>query len=329
MDWKFSNQEAIFSVEKKDDIPFLSIVRFQEYGFLKQAFSTRMGGVSEGEFSSMNLSFARGDKHLAVYENFNRITKAMGTSPKSIVFSKQTHTNQVVRVDKSHTGKISKFHQECLSNEGIRNDHSLNNTSKIYAFEDVDGMITNEPGVCLFTSYADCVPLYFVDPVKKAIGLSHSGWSGTVKKIGAVTVNSMVREFHSDPKDIIVAIGPCICPDCYEVSEDVIKAFLEALNESDDFNPHIKLDDSDKDSVPFLWDKDSVDEFAFSKGNGKYQLDLRKANELLLLEAGIVLENIVTTNVCTACNHEVLFSHRASKGKRGNLGAVLMIREEK
>ena len=79
---------------------------------------------------------------------------------------------------------------------------------------ETDGMITNVPGICLVTFYADCVPLYFVDPVKKAIGLSHSGWRGTVGKIGKVTVEQMQKTYGSDPKDILAAIGPSICQDC-------------------------------------------------------------------------------------------------------------------
>ena len=124
-------------------------------------------------------------------------------------------------------------------------------------------MITNVPGICLVTFYADCVPLYFVDPVKKAIGMSHSGWRGTVGKIGKVTVEKMVKEYGSNPSDIVAAIGPSICQDCYEVSEDVILEFQKNIAEN-------------------LWD-----ELFYRKENGKYQLNLWKANEAVFLEAGI------------------------------------------
>ena len=92
-------------------------------------------------------------------------------------------------------------------------------------FQDVDGMITDVPGVVLATFYADCVPLYFVDPVNRAIGLSHSGWRGTVGKIGRETVEAMGREYGTRAQDLTVAIGPSICRQCYEVSEDVIRQF--------------------------------------------------------------------------------------------------------
>ena len=171
-------------------------------------------------------------------------------------------------------------------------------------YTDVDGMITNVPGICLVTSYADCVPLYFVDPVKKVIGLSHSGWRGTVGKIGKVTVEKMEEEFGCDPADILGAVGPSICQDCYEVSEDVIKKFRENYDEN-------------------LWP-----EIFYQKENGKYQLNLWKANELIFLESGILPEHMAITNVCTHCNSKILYSHRTMGNNRGNLCAFLALKEE-
>ena len=162
-------------------------------------------------------------------------------------------------------------------------------------------MITNEPGVILSTFYADCVPLYFVDPVNKAIGLSHSGWRGTVGRMGQKTLEAMKEAFGTNPADVYAAIGPSICQDCYEISEDVAEHFYE------EFQGH-------------------GDEILINKGNGKYQLDLWKTNEIVMLEAGILPEHLAVTNICTCCNETVLFSHRASQGKRGNLAAFLMLK---
>ena len=164
-------------------------------------------------------------------------------------------------------------------------------------------MVTNIPGICLVTSYADCVPLFFVDPVRKAIGPSHSGWRGTVGKIGRVTVEKMMAEFGSDPADIIAAVGPSVCQDCYEVSEDVIEKFRDA------FAP---------ETCPSLF---------YQKPNGKYQLNLWKANEQIFLEAGISPEHIAVTNVCTHCNSKILYSHRTMGDQRGNLCAFLALKE--
>ena len=170
-------------------------------------------------------------------------------------------------------------------------------------FMETDGLITNVPGLCLVTFYADCVPLYFVDPVHKAIGLSHSGWRGTVGKMGKVTAEKMKKTFGTDPKDLVAAIGPSICQDCYEVSGDVIEEFKKAFPEG-------------------LWDQ-----LFYEKDSGKYQLDLWAANKAVLLEAGIPEEQIAVTNLCTHCNPDILFSHRAQGDRRGNLSALLALKE--
>jgi YfiH family protein len=204
----------------------------------------------------------------------------METDVSKFVFTDQTHTTNVRRVAAEDAGK------------GIVKERD---------YTDIDGLITNEPGLVLSTFYADCVPLYFVDPVHRAIGMSHSGWKGTVGKMGAATITAMKREFGTEAKDLVCAIGPSICQDCYEVSEDVADAFKEA------FSGH-------------------ADEILLDKKNGKYQLDLWRANEIVLTEAGVLKEKIAVTNICTCCNPDLLFSHRASHGKRGNLGAFIYLR---
>lgn len=153
------------------------------------------------------------------------------------------------------------------------------------------------------TFYADCVPLLFLDPVKKVVASSHSGWRGTVNRMGQVTVEKMQKEFSCDPKNILACVGPSICQECYEVSEDVIDMFRANFRESE------------------------YDRLFYAKENGKFQLDLWKANELVLTDAGIRPEHMAVTNVCTCCNPELLFSHRASKGKRGNLAAFIALKE--
>ena len=276
----YKNTAHIFD-EVEKETPYLEYPLFQKTGIVKSAFSTRLGGVSEGYYSSLNLSFDRGDDPAKVSENFKRIGASMGVAVEDMVLSKQTHTTNVRVVTEEDKGK------------GVMWERN---------YTDVDGMITNVPGICLVTSYADCVPLYFVDPVKKAIGLSHSGWRGTVGKIGKNTVQLMQENFGSKPEDLLAAVGPSVCMDCYEVSEDVAEAFAKEF-------------------------PDNEKEILKSKGSGKYLLDLWRANEIVFMEAGVPKEQIVTTNLCTCCNPKLLFSHRASHGKRGNLGAFLMIKE--
>ena len=283
MQLKYKTKEHIFRENEKDGVLFLTLPILENTNILKHSFSTRIGGVSEGIYDSMNLSFAREDKPENVRENFERMANAIQVKPKDMVFSNQTHSTNVKLVQR----------KDCGNGIDIPNK-----------FDDVDGMITNEEGVCLVTFYADCVPVFFVDPVQKAIGLTHSGWRGTVGKIGERTIQAMCENFDSKPKDIIAAIGPSICQDCYEVSENVIEEFREVFSKSD------------------------CEELFISKENGKYQLNLWQANKIILQSAGIQKENLAISNLCTCCNEKILFSHRASHGKRGNLAAFLALNEK-
>lgn len=277
----YKNQEPIFEEKQVGEVLYLAYPLLENAGIVKHGFSTRVGGVSDGIFDSMNLSFARGDKEESVRENFTRMAQAIGVEPDSLVFSAQTHTTNVRKVTVEDKGK------------GI---------NQPLDYQDVDGLITNVPGICLTTFYADCVPLFFVDPVHKAIGLSHSGWRGTVGKIGKETIERMKEEYGTNAEDVLVAIGPSICQDCYEVSEDVIIKFKEVFDE-------------------IYWE-----ELFYEKDNRKFQLNLWKANEIILLEAGVQKENIAVTNVCTNCNSDMLFSHRATKGERGSLAAFMALK---
>lgn len=265
-------------------VPYLEYPMFAKSGIVRHGFSTRLGGVSKGCYTSMNLSFTRGDKEEDVRENFRRMGESIGVRCEDMVFSQQTHTTHVRVVTEADRGM------------GV---------VRPLEYTDVDGLITNVPGICLVTFYADCVPLFFVDPVKRVIGLSHSGWRGTVGKIGKVTVERMQKEYGCNPEDILAAVGPSVCQDCYEVSEEVIEQFRVNFKKED-------------------WDS-----LFYRKENGKYQLDLWKANELIFKEAGILEEHIAVANLCTHCNSDVLYSHRAAGDKRGNLAAFLALKEEK
>ena len=166
---------------------------------------------------------------------------------------------------------------------------------------DVDGLITNERHIVLATFYADCVPLFLVDKKHRAIGLSHSGWKGTAGRMGEHTLLAMREAYGTNPEDVEIGIGPSICKDCYEVGEDVAEAFAAG------FPDKVRKD------------------ILFAKGGGKYHLDLWKANEYIFRMAGVPKEQISVTDICTCCNPNYLFSHRASQGKRGNLGAFLCL----
>ncbi len=261
------------------ELEYLTFPLLEQTGIVRHLFSTRLGGASEGIYSTMNLSYTRGDEKEAVDENFRRIAEVLGCSVGDIVCSDQTHTVNLRVVGKQDGGK------------GILAPRD---------YTDIDGLLTDEPGVMLATFYADCVPLYFVDTRKKAVALAHSGWRGTVGRMGMCVVDKMRETYGTDPSDIVAAVGPSICQACYEVSEDVADAFAAEFYKSG-----------------------QTDEILESKGGGKYRLDLWRANEIVLQEAGIPAGQIQVTDLCTCHNSEYLFSHRASQGKRGNLGAFL------
>ena len=267
-------------LKEKNHVPYIQFKNLSATGIVKHGFSTRKGGVSTGIFSSMNLNFKRGDDPDAVLENYRRMAAALNMRVEDMVLSDQTHTTNVRVITEEDRGK------------GIL---------KPQDYSDVDGMITNVPGIVLVTSYADCVPLYFVDPVRKAIGLSHSGWKGTVGHIGQKTVWKMHEVYGSEPKDIVAAIGPSICQSCYEVSDDVAEAFRANFT------------------------ADEAADILLDKGNGKYQLDLWKANWYVLTDAGILTEHLSVTDLCTACHPDLLWSHRKTNGQRGGLSAFLSL----
>lgn len=267
----------------KNDIPIIRFPVYEKMSFIEHGFSTRAGGVSSGIYSSMNLSFNLEDSADNVTENFRRMSEALDIPMNQMVYSKQTHTTNVMKVEACHKGM------------GIVRDRDYDN---------IDGLITNVPGICLVTSYADCVPLFFADSKVKCIGLSHSGWRGTVGNIAQNTVTQLAKEYGSNPKDIVACIGPSICEKCYEVSEDVAEQFMERYTKEEQ---KMIIRPSEKPQ--------------------KYQLNLQMANYCNMLNAGIRPENIYISGVCTCCNSSWLFSHRATNGKRGILCGFLYIKE--
>ena len=168
------------------EVPFLYFKRLAEHPGVKHGCSTRVGGVSTGCFSSMNLGFGRGDADENVLTNYDRICSAIGITKEQVVLSAQVHETVVRRATKADCGK------------GI---------IKPRDYTSVDAQITDEPGVALTVFTADCVPVFFYDPVKKAIGVAHAGWRGTIGRIAEKTVQAMETEFGCKAEDIVAAIA--------------------------------------------------------------------------------------------------------------------------
>ncbi len=242
-DFKTADDRQVYYIEDHcadGGVPLLKFYMLEQLKLADHGITTRVGGVSKGMFRTLNVSYTRGDEKTAVDENFHRTAVSLHADVSDFVLTDQTHTVRVRRVTREDCGK------------GVLRQRD---------YQDVDGLITNEPGIVLAAFFADCVPLLFIDPVHGAAGVSHSGWRGTLAAL------RFMEEFQG--------AGEALC-------------------------------------IP--------------KEASKYQLNLWKANELALLKAGILKEHLAVTNICTCCNPKLLFSHRASQGKRGNFGAFLKLR---
>ncbi|HWR08129.1 peptidoglycan editing factor PgeF [Sporomusa sp.] len=161
-----------------------------------------------------------------------------------------------------------------------------------------DALITNIPGLPLMLFFADCVPVLIFDPIHNAIGISHAGWKGTVAKIGQKTVLAMQQQYNTNPADCLAGIGPSIGPCCYEVDEFVLNKLQAGFNN---------------------WE-----ELVTPSGN-RWNLNLWEANRQQLKEIGIIDDNISVSGICTACNTQIFYSHRAEAGCTGRIGAIISL----
>jgi YfiH family protein len=236
---------------------------------LTQAVFTRHGGVSHHPWHSLNLGGTVGDDPVNVAENLSRILTFTGYQRKDLVQVHQVHSADVILAEGPVPG-------------GIKGD----------------AIITNKPGLLLLMRFADCVPLFFYDPLQQAAGIAHAGWMGTVRDVAGETVRAMAKHYRSDPSGIKVGIGPSIGPDHYPVGMDVVHEIKRAF--PGDWNSLLT---------------DTVD---------GVQLDLWKANRISLEKAGV--EEIESSEICTACHVEDWYSHRAENGQTGRFAAVIGIK---
>lgn len=265
-----------FQLVKEGELEYLTIPSFEKTGLVKHCFTTRRGGVSTGEAASLNLSYKRKDTQENVRKNFEIICSAIGVDHHNIVFSDQTHRNGIHIATADDLGK------------GIYRESDIT---------DADGLVTVERGVPLCTFYADCVPLFFLDPHKKIIASVHSGWKSTLLKIGKEAVKAMIS-LGSNPQDILAAIGPSIGPCHFEVGQDVAEQFTGTFG------------------------FDIVDR---TVGDKTY-IDLWKTNVNILLESGIKDDNITLAKTCTYCNKDRFYSYRGDQHKTGSLCGIIELR---
>ena len=256
---------------ERNGIRYFSFDSFKGESLLNAVF-TRHGGASPHPWSSLNLGGTVGDARERVVENRRRIFEAVDLPVESLYDAWQVHGDRVMVIDEPRP---------------LTQEH-----------EQADALITAKDGVTLFMRFADCVPIYLYDPVRRVAGIAHAGWMGTVKKIGAKTVQEMTRNFGCKPGDVMAGIGPSIGPDEYEVGENVIEAIRDAF-------------------------PDDVDTLLFEKQNRSVHLDLWAANRLALVEAGV--RQIEIAGISTAAHTNDWYSHRAENGKTGRMGALIAL----
>ena len=258
----------------KNNLTFYCSEKMNEMEGVIHGFSSRLGGVSQGAFSSLN--FGLKDDPKAVEENFRLAMEALGIS--HLVMGHQQHTDTVKSVTMEDSGK------------GL----SLQTRFP----EGVDGLTTNTPGLALGVLGADCPGILLYDPQSKSIGAAHSGWRGTIMKIGAKTVQQMETLYGANPKTTLAVIGPSIGQCCFETGLEVAEQFQENY----------------KDYYPKIGKR---------VGNKAY-LNLSAAISYDLKQAGLSAEHITALPHCTMCENNTFFSHR--KGDKGRICGFISLK---
>jgi YfiH family protein len=262
------------------------IAGLEGYGSLLHGISTRRSP----DGCDWNLSARRGTPQdppsvETALANRRRLAAALGVPLDRMVGCQQVHSTEVALVGLEDGGR------------GM--------SAESHAVHGVDALVTATPGLYLMALSADCPPVFFYDPVRRAIGLAHSGWKGTVGRIAANVVRAMAENFGSSPADIVAAVGPGIGPCCYNVGPNVIEAVAQAFP----MQP--------PGYAPLLEERGGLTYF-----------NLREAIRRALLDAGLSTENITVDEVCTAHNLDLFYSHRGDVGQCGLFGAVLGMRVE-
>lgn len=268
----------MFKWKNKNDFKYLEIEKFRKNG-CNAYFTSRNGGISKGSYKSLNLGLHTNDRKESVIKNRKITAKNLNLNLSSFTSAEQIHGDRVYVVEKKDRGKGS-----------INYSNSIKKT---------DAIITNANDITLFSYYADCVPLYFYDKENRIIGLAHSGWKGTLKRIGLKVLKKMKDEFDSKISDCLVAIGPAISRDFYEVDNKLVNKFRNNFS--------------------------NINDYLIYKGKNSYLLDLPGIVKMMFLKAGIKSENIIESNMCTYSNKENFYSYRRDKGVTGRMASIITL----
>jgi YfiH family protein len=286
---------------KRIELNILRAENLEKLPWLVHGFSTRLGGFSRvyGK-GDLNLGFTKDDPRATVERNraafLSRIDNAAGRKNGAkqrweLITLRQVHSDIIHPVDSEPDAPLTG-----------------------------DGLITATPGLLLGIQTADCLPIILVDPKRRALGVFHAGWRGTVKRIVEKGVGELHRWFGSRPGDLKAAIGPGIGGCCYAVGEEVRTQFESQFSYAASLFHEVKESDPVREKYPLLFLS------ARPPGHGELPyrifLDLVKANRQQLLSAGVPAKSIEASRLCTNCRSDLLFSYRAEKGKTGRMMAA-------
>jgi YfiH family protein len=272
----------LFSIASKGDLSFYIFPHLEATNLVVHGFTTRVGGVSTGSYDSLNMAFHVGDDDGNVLINRDLACRALGINFRHLVAGRQVHGNEIRVVEECDKGRGA-----------LSEEDSLPYT---------DALVTGLRGTPLSSYYADCVPIFVLDPVRRVTALAHAGWKGTVLKISLKVVARMTEVFGTDPADCLAGIGPSIGPCCYEVDKPVISRLRESCQD--------------------------YQKFAAAVSPGKWKLNLWEANRITLLETGLKPANIVAAGICTSCRNDLFFSYRAQAGKAGRMASLIMLKSQ-
>ncbi|HWP98045.1 MAG TPA: peptidoglycan editing factor PgeF [Syntrophomonadaceae bacterium] len=245
---------------------------------VKAFYSTREGGGSQSPYGELNLALHIGDEPDRVLENRYRLLSSRGVDLQDLICCEQVHGARVATVGKSDAGRGAL-------------DHTL-------AVPSCDALITSTIGVCLGAFFADCFSIFLFDPRRRAIGLAHAGWKGTMNHIAGRTFQAMKQKFSCHPQDLEVFIGPGISSCCFEIQPDLVRQVESS------FGPTADL---------------------IYESGGRYTWDLAATNAAILTGMGVDPDHIEICGLCTSCRDDLFYSYRRDQGKSGRMGAFISL----
>lgn len=303
--------------QRQANATFLQFSHFLQFPELTHGVFTRLGGYSDSPYQGLNVSMSTGDSFENVVRNRLLVLQTLDLQQYPCATAWAIHGADVALVDPEQELWVDWGH------DWSHRSYQLEDQELVWTIKPrrkADALITKQPGITLAQSVADCTPIFFFDPVQKAIGIAHAGWRGTARGIAIATVEAMVQQFDSQPRDLYAGIAPSIGPCCYEVSEQV-RALFQGSEQFNEMPTNERYRAQVRESAVFTL-KQRPD-----RAKPSLHLDLQGTNRNELLLAGLLPEHIELPELCTGCRTDLFFSHRMEQGKTGRFSVVIALKQ--